>query len=158
MISFSEYRNIADKILSSLGISDDIYLSWDRNSMREFAKQYIYNTDYVDALVDIELANYDTSDMHPSAIADLRIAAIDEICERLGALQDNYYAKQDEIRDDAYASIISTLKNSNLDNVTDIDVEYEPSDPEVGIYNEERRIVFTLSNDMSITFEVTFED
>ena len=98
------------------------------------------------------------SDMHPSDIADLRMAAIDEICERLEALQDNYYAKQDGIRDDAYASIISALKNSNLNNVTDVDVEYEPSDPEVGIYNEERRIVFTLSNDMSITFDVTFED
>ena len=158
MINFSEYRNIADRVFNSLGISDDIYLSWDKDSMREFAKQYIYDTDYVDALVDIELANYDTSDMHPSDIADLRIAAIDEICERLEALQDNYYTKQDEIRDDAYASIITTLKDSNLDNITDIDVEYEPSDPEVGIYNEERRIVFTLSNGMMITFEVTFED
>ena len=51
MINFSEYRDIADSVFNSLGISDDIYLSWDRNSMREFAKQYIYDTDYVDALV-----------------------------------------------------------------------------------------------------------
>lgn len=158
MIDFNEYQVIADKIFADLGISEDAYKTWSDKDEKTYFNQYLKDTDYIMALVDIELSNYDTSDMHPSDIADLRMAAIDEVCERLEALQDNYYAKQDEIRDDAYASIISALKNSNLDNVTDVDVEYEPSDPEVGIYNEERRIVFTLSNDMSITFEVTFED
>lgn len=154
MMSFTDSQAIAYKIFTDLNIPEDIYKTWTRGDQHKFFKQYLENDDYIGALVDIELANYDTSDMVPYDIEDIRMAAIDEVIDQLERIYDNYNLMQEQIRDTAYASILSALYNANLENVVDIDEEVDPADPDVGIFGEERRIVFTLSNDSTITFVV----
>ena len=158
MIYSSDCYAIVEKILKDLNISWDAYTTWTYEDMKAFADQYLRDDDYIKALVDIELANYDTSDMHYTDIEDVHSIISDEVWDRLDSLRENYYALQEKIQDDAYTSIIQTLRNADLTNVVDVDVEVEPSDPSVGIFDEERTIVFTLSNGYTISFEVSFDD
>ena len=157
MLNYTDYHKIADSVFESLNIPEDIYTTFTTSSANDFYNQYIRNDDYIEALVDIELQKYDTYDNVPDDLEDIRQNAIDEVNDRLSAIIDNYYHMQTKLLEDTYAQIVQNLMHTNFDNITDVDIEFEPADPEVGIFNEERRIVFTLSNGATITFNVEFE-
>ena len=154
MIDFNEYPVIADKIFADLGISEDAYKTWSDEDEKTYFNQYLKDTDYIMALVDIELSNYDTSDMIPAEIEDLRYAIRDAVWDKLTDIYDNYTEMQEAILYNAYDSIRSVLYESHFENVVNVEEEYDPADPSVGIFNDERRIEFTLSNGAVITFVV----
>ena len=158
MLNNTDFYNIVESVFAELDIPEDIYKIWTYKDMESFSEQYTKDSEYIAALVDIELTKYDTSDMYPSDIEDIREDIIAEVDDKLQTIKDNYYRLQDSIRDDAYASIVKVLKSAYIKNVSDVDTEYEPADPDVGIFDEERRIVFTLSNGYTISFEVSFDD
>ena len=154
MIDFNEYQVIADKIFADLGISEDAYKTWSDKDEKTYFNQYLKDTDYIMALVDIELSNYDTSDMVPAEIEDLRYAIRDAVWDKLSDIHNNYDEMQEAILYNAYDSIRSVLYESHFENVVNVEEEYDPADPSVGIFNDERRIEFTLSNGAVITFVV----
>lgn len=158
MITANDCDAIVDKILQELDIPSDIYRTWTYKDMQAFSAQYLKDDEYIVAMVDIELATSDTSNMDSSDIEDARNYIIEEVWTRLDSIRENYYSYQNKLQTDAYSDIVNTLTNANLANVVDVSTEYDPADPDVGIYNEERRIVFTLSNGFTITFDVTFDD
>jgi hypothetical protein len=55
------YDAIVNQVNESLGIPDDIYLTWNSDDRYAFCKQYLYN-DTIEALVDVALATYDVGD------------------------------------------------------------------------------------------------
>ena len=158
MLNYGDYHRIASDVFESLNIPEDIYKTFDADSANAFYNQYIKDDEYISALVDIELQKYDTYDNVPADLEDLRENAIEEITDRLDTIMQNYYHIQSEILENTYSQIVETLLNTHFENVTDADVEYEPADFDVGIFDEERRIVFTLSNGTTITFNVEFEE
>lgn len=157
MLSYGTASDIAAKVFADLNISDDIYLTWDKKGVQAFEKEYIQD-EFIRPLVEAELANYDTSENSPVDIEDIVEDAIDEVFYMLQDIVDKYYQYQNQITLNAYRDIVQTLQNAALSGVKDIDIEYEPADPDVGIFNEERRIVFTLENGSYITFEVSIDE
>lgn len=157
MLSYGTASDIAAKVFADLNIPDDIYLTWNKKDVQAFEKEYIQD-EFIRPLVDVELANYDTSENSPVDIEDIVEDAIDEVFYMLQDIVDKYYQYQNQITLNAYRDIVQTLQNASLSGVKDIDTEYEPADPDVGIFNEERRIVFTLENGSYITFNVEIEE
>ena len=156
----SDYNEIFDTavetIWNRLNIPDDIYLSWDSNTYRDFLNQY-HNLELIYALVDTELANADTSELSPYELEDLREMISDEILDHFDELDRNYTALHDKLIEDAYFSLVQLLNNSDIENVVNVDVDYEPADYSVGQY-ESRTITLTLSDGQMITMEVSFEE
>lgn len=157
MLSYGTASDIATKVFADLNISGDIYLTWDKKGVQAFEKEYIQD-EFIRPLVEAELTNYDTSENSPVDIEDIVEDAIDEVFYMLQDIVDKYYQYQNQITLNAYRDIVQTLQNAALSGVKDIDIEYEPADPDVGIFNEERRIVFTLENGSYITFEVSIDE
>lgn len=157
MLEYWAASDIASKVFADLNIDEDIYLTWDKSDVQAFEKQYIQD-DFIRPLVEAELATRDTSENTPEEIEDISEGAVDEVFYMLQDIVDKYYQYQNQITLTAYREIVQTLQNTAFSNVTDVDIEYEPADPDVGIFNEERRIVFTLSNGSYITFEVSIDE
>lgn len=156
MLNYDFSWVIAENVFESLGIPEDMYLQLDENSVKEFSKQY--SEEYIRSLVDAEMAKYDTSDNVPSDIENLKEDAVNAVEQALGDIENQYYMHQEAIVENAYAEIINVLQNTAFQNIVDVDVEFEPADPDVGIFNEERYINFKTSNGRYITFTVEFED
>ena len=159
MLRFYIYKIIADNVYDKLGIPEDAYLTFDKNSVEEYKKKYLngdYN--YIHDLVDNELAQYDTSDNHPDDIEDIRETAIDEVIQMIENNVVKYEQYQHEVTINTYLDIINLIKNSDIESIKSIETEYQPSDPEVGIYGEERAVVIELTNGSYISFNVEIED
>lgn len=157
MLHYYDYQDIADAVYDSLNIPEDMYLNFKNDKeANDFLKQY--SIDYITELVDAELQKYDTSENVPSDIEDARIDAVDAVMSLIDNNVEDYYRYKSSIMSNAYADIVSLLKNSMIDNVVSVDNEYDPADPSVGIYGEERRIIIELSTGDLITFDVNFED
>lgn len=156
MLNYNFTWVIAENVFDSLGLPEDMYLQLDENSIKEFSKQY--SEEYIRSLVDAELTKYDTSDNDPSDIEDLRETAIEDVMYKIEAIKDDYYRSQIAIMEDAYAEIVNALENTAFQNIISIDTEFEPADPDVGIFDDERYINFKLSNGKYITLKVEFED
>lgn len=160
MLSYTTALEIASKVFADLGIPEDIYLTWDKAGVREFEKKYLRDPDdsLIRSMVEKELATYDTSENHPAEIKEVREDAIEEVFYMLNDIAEDYYRYQQKMTYDTYSEILNTLKKISFSNVVNFDTEYEPADPDVGIFNEERRIVFTLSNGAYITFDVQIDE
>ena len=157
MLSYGTASDIAAKVFADLNIDEDIYLTWDKAGVLDFTKTYVQD-DFVRPLVEAELKNYDTSENTSADIEDTVEGAIDEVMYMLDNIVENYYSYQNQITLTAYREIVQTLQNTAFPGVKDIDIEYEPADPDVGIFNEERSITFTLENGSYIIFEVKIEE
>jgi len=157
MLEYWAASDIASKVFADLDIDENIYLTWNKSDVQAFEKQYMQD-DFIRPLVEAELATRDTSDNTPEEIEDLTEGAVDEVFYMLQDIVDKYYSYQNQITLTAYREIVQALQNTAFSEVTDVDVEYDPADPDVGIFNEERRIVFTLSNGSYITFEVSIDE
>lgn len=154
---YSTAGDIAAKVFADLNLPDDIYLSWTREDVANFEKEYIQDA-FIQPKVEAELANYDTSNCTDSEIQDIVEDAVSDVEFSLATLVDNFWENQHQITLNSYHEIVQTLQNAALSGVVDIDTEYEPADPDVGIFTEERRIVFTLENGSYITFNVEIEE
>lgn len=160
MLSYGTASEIASKVFADLDIPDDIYLTWDKAGVEEFQKKYLRDPkdSLIRSMVEKELANYDISENHPDDIEDIREGAIDEVFYMLDDYVERYYRYQNQITLNAYNEIVDVLRNTAFSNVVSVNVDYEPADPSVGIFNEERLIEFELSNGAYITFNVEIDE
>lgn len=157
MLDYSRYQDIAEAVYNSLQIPEDKYLQFkDDKEANDFIKSY--SEDYIADLVNAELSNYDTSENHPAEVEDIRETAIDEVMQRIDQVTENYYYYKRNIATNAYSQIVDLLQNSIIDGVEDVDTEFDPADPDVGLYHEERRIQIKLVTGDYITFNVEFEE
>jgi hypothetical protein len=156
MLDYGFAQDIANEVYRNLNIPEDMHLQLDQNSAREFTKQYSH--DYIGSLVDAEMANYDWSDNVPSDVEDIRENAIEEVEFKLEEIVDAYYHNYNDTTLAAYSEIRSVLENASFTNITGVDFDYDPADPDVGIYGDVRTITFTLTNGAIISCDVTFDD
>lgn len=156
MIQFDEFLNVANDIYRSLNIPDTSTMS--RRSIKNIERNLLRNPEILKDLVDEELTNYDFSENTEGEITEFRKAVIEELQYMIGEATENYYRHNQRIIEDTYSAIVDVLKNADIPNVVDVDNDYEPSDPSVGIYDDERTISLTLSNGVIITFNVEFDD
>lgn len=157
MLDYSRYQDIAEVVYNSLQIPEDKYLQFkDDKEADDFIK--LYSEDYIAELVNAELSNYDTSENHPDDIEDMKENAIEEVMRMIDENAEKYYEYKRGIMTNAYAKIVELLQDSFIEGVEEVDSEYDPADPDVGIYNEERRIQVKLVTGDYITFNVEFEE
>jgi hypothetical protein len=157
MAEIDTYK-IACDIYESLQIPEDAYKSFDKSSAHEYEKQYLYDDEYIGAMVDLELAKIDTSGISPINLDHYKDEIADYVYEMLSTQAENFYSNQAAITQQAYADIVRLLKEANIENVIDVENEYEPADPEVGIFSDHHSITITLSNGEYINFDVEFGD
>jgi len=158
MLTYGYVDIIADAVYDSLGIDEDIYLTFDKESVKSFQEQYLKDTSYLNDLVDAEIAKYDTSENSPADITDLKESIVEEVERRIDENIEKYYQYEHQKVLSAYSDIVKVLRDTAFDNVIDVDVEYDPADPSVGIYDEERKITFTLANGATITMDVSIDE
>lgn len=157
MLNYNFTWVIAENVFESLGIPEDMSKQFtDDEQVRNFHKQY--SEDYIRSLVEAEIAKYDTSGNVESDIDGLIEDSVNEVLNKISAIEEEYYMAQQALMNNAYAEIVDVLQNTVFQNIVDVDSEYESADPSVGIFNEERYINFKLSNGKYITFTVEFED
>lgn len=156
MIQFDEFLNVANDIYRSLNIPDTSTMS--RRSIKNIERNLLRNPQTIKDLVDEELTNYDFSENTEGEITEFRKAVIEELQYMIGEATENYYRHNQLLTEHAYSAIVDVLKNTDIPNVVDVDNDYEPSDPSVGIYDDDRTISITLSNGVIITFNVEFDD
>ena len=157
MMQFNDFLNVANDIYRSLNIPDTSNMS--RRSIKNLERNLLReDSQTIKDLVDEELANYDFSENTQGEITEFRKAVIEELQYMIGEATENYYRHNQLLTEHAYSAIVDVLKNADIPNVVDVDNDYEPSDPSVGIYDDERTISITLSNGVIITFNVEFDD
>ena len=154
MLQYNDYHDVAQDVISKLNLPS--YKDLTPEIVSEL-NNYLKNDALIDQMVDEALANYDTSDNAPSDITDIKNNASDEVFFEINDLVDAYARSQEQIVFNAYEAIIKAIKDANIPDVVDVDVVYEPSDPDVGIFNEEREINIQVSTGDWITFKVDFD-
>ena len=158
MLTYGYIDIIARDVYDSLDIPEDIYLTFNKDSIKSFQEQYLDDTSYLYPLVDAEIAKYDTAQNSPADIQDIKESAVEIVKQMINENIEDYYNQQRKIVLDTYREIVEVLEKTAFSNVIDVDVEYEPADPDVGIYREDRSITFTLSNGAIISMEVTIDE
>lgn len=152
MLSYGDSHNIALAVFSNLGIPEDAYKTWSKEEIDLLNKKYLNNEDYIRGLILDELSNYDTSENVQSDINEIVEDAISDVFFMIDDIVENWYRYQNSITLNVYNEIIQAM--NNIVGVEDVDVAYDPADPDVGIYNEERSIEVKLTNGASIYFTV----
>ena len=155
MLEYQDYYDVAVKVFDSLGISDDLYLSWTTDDAKQYMKQY--RREYIASLVDAEMANLDTTENTPSEIQDFRRNVIEEVEDMISDNLRKYSQHQVDQLYTAYNQVVEAIENANIPDVVSVDVDYDPADPDVGIYGDRRAIVITLANGGTITMEVSLD-
>lgn len=155
MLQYGDYWEIANDVLAKLNLPEAITSEEESKALMD---EYLRDDSVIANMVEEAMQNYDTSDNHPADIKDIKQNALEAVCEEIEILIEDYERGQAAITTNAYAQIVELLQNANIEGVVDVDVEYEPADPSVGIYGEERNISFKLSNGEYIYFNVEFGD
>ena len=158
MLTYGYIDFIAKDVYDSLDIPEDIYLTFNKESLKSFIDQYLSDKSYIVSLVDQEIAKYDTTENSPEEIEDIKESAVDAVEQMINQNVEKYYQQQSSIVADTYHEIVKVLQNTAFSNVLDVDTEYQPADPDVGIYSEERSIIFTLTNGAVISMNVTIDE
>ena len=158
MLTYGYIDFIAKDVYDSLDIPEDIYLTFNKESLKSFIDQYLSDKSYIVSLVDQEIAKYDTTENSPEEIEDIKESAVDAVEQMINQNVEKYYQQQSSIVADTYSDIVKVLKDTAFSNVLDVDTEYQPADPDVGIYSEERSIIFTLTNGAVISMNVTIDE
>lgn len=158
MLQPDVYYEIADNIFTNtLGLSDDYYKTFtSSDDVKAFNKKYLNDENYLRGLVIDELANYDTSENHPAEIEDITENAISELFYKIDDITERYYRTQHQVTLNVYREIVSAI--DNIVGVESVDSDYEPADPDVGIYNESRSIEVKLTNGSTIYMEVEISE
>ena len=155
MLGYGDSHNIALTVFSNLGIPEDTK-NWSKEEIDLLSKKYLNNEDYIRGLVLDELSNYDTSDNVQSDIDETVEEAISDVFFMVDDIVEDWYHYQNSITLNVYNEIIQAM--NNIVGVEDVDVAYDPADPDVGIYNEERSIEVKLTNGASIYFTVEMNE
>ena len=156
MIDYNDSSTIAWAVYNNLNMPDD--LGYNAEVADAIEKQYLRDDSLIKSLVLQELENYDTTGNRPEDIDDLVERAVDEVFFMISDATDAHYRYEQSVAENAYNQIVSILQNANIENVVDVDAEYDPADYSVGIYDEERYIQFRLSTGQYIVFNVEFLD
>ena len=157
MLDYGTYVDIAYSVYNSLGIPEDQYLQFKSDKeAREFSNSY--SEEEIANLVNAEMANYDTSDNYHPDIEDMKKNAVEEVMRMIYENEEQYYDYKRGVIEHTYAGIVELLSNSNIPEIDSVDTEYEPADPSVGIYGEERAISIKLTTGQYIYFDVEFDD
>ena len=158
MLQPDAYYSIAENIFYNvLGLTDDYYKTFKNGAdVRAFNKKYLDEEDYLRGLVIDELANYDTSENHPSEIEDITENAISDLFFRLDDITEKYYQAQHYFTLNVYGEIVSAI--NNIVGVDSVETDYDPGDPENGDYDETRTITVTLTNGAEIYFNVDISE
>lgn len=159
MLNYYSFHNIADAVLSKIGLPDVSEMT--EELAQEFNAKYLKDDSTIDSLVRDEVAKYDTSDNVPSDIEDIINNAADEV---FYTIDDTINAFESGIDEEIYSqtvsvynSIVDAIKNADIPGIADVDTEYQPADPSVGIFTEERGISIRLDNGNYISFIVEFD-
>lgn len=159
MLRFDAYKLIADDVYDQLEIPEDIYLTFDKKSANEFRQKYLLDDyTYIYDMVDEVMQAYDTSDMMESDVEDIRETAVEEVLQMLEDNLNKYEEYNHQVVVNTYREIISLIRDSDIDTIVDVDTEYQPSDPDVGIWDEERSVMIKLTNGAVISFDVEFDE
>ena len=154
MLQYGDYHDIAYDVLEKLNLPDYKDLTPERiNELNELLK----NDTLIDQMVEEAMVNYDTSDNIPSDVEDIKSNASDEVFFTINDLIDSYSRAQEQKVFNAYEAIVEAIKNANIPDVVDVEAIYEPDDPDVGIFNEERAINIVLSTGDYIVFNVEID-
>lgn len=160
MLNYNSYYKIADEVLAKIGLPDTSEMT--DELAQEFNDKYLKDDSVITNLVKEELANYDTSDNVPSDVEDIINNASDEVFYKIDDTITAFeFHKEDEIYGklvDAYEGIVKAIKNADIPGVASVDTEFQPADPDVGIFDEERGISITLDNGSNISLIVEFYD
>lgn len=156
MLTYGDAHDIALSVFSNLGIPEDVYKTWSKEEIDSLSKKYLNNEDYIRGLVLDELSNYDTSENVQSDINEIIEDAISDVFFMVDDIVENWYRHQNDITLNIYREIIQAI--GNIVGVDDVESSYDPADPEVGIYNEERSIEVKLTNGASIYFTVEMNE
>lgn len=154
MLQYGDYHDIAYDVLEKLNLPDYKDLTPERiNELNELLK----NDALIDQLIEEAMVNYDTSDNIPSDVEDIKNNTADEVFFTINDLIDSYSRAQEQKVFNAYEAIVEAIKNANIPDVVEVEAIYEPDDPSVGIFNEERAINIVLSTGDYIIFDVEFD-
>lgn len=154
MLQYGDYHDIAYDVLEKLNLPDYKDLTPERiTELNELLK----NDALIDQLIEEAMVNYDTSDNIPSDVEDIKNNTADEVFFTINDLIDSYSRAQEQKVFNAYEAIVEAIKNANIPDVVEVEAVYEPDDPSVGIFNEERAINIVLSTGDCIIFDVEFD-
>lgn len=160
MLNYNSYYKIADDVLAKIGLPDTSEMT--DELAQEFNDKYLKDDSIIDSLVRDEVAKYDTSDNVPSDVEDIINNASDEVFFKIDdTITEFEQMSSDEVYSKlvtAYEGIVNAIKNADIPGVAKIDTEFQPADPDVGIFNEEREISITLDNGSNISVIVEFYD
>ena len=159
MLSYGAYRDIAYDVLARLNIPEEL----DAETAARLDAEYLAHDDgKIEQLVDEVISGYDTSDNLPEDIEDIKKNAADEVFYTIDEAVSEYYDSianaQESIINNAYASIVDLIRNSDIEGVVSVDTDFEPADSSVGLYRDERTITITLSTGATITMSVEFDN
>lgn len=155
MITYAQVPRIVDRIMDSLGLPDDLYLTWDREAANQFRSEYLTDTEYLWDNVAQALADYDVSDMSDEELEDIRMDIYEDACSRLDDLLNNFEKHQSENTFTVLQDIFWAIRG--ISGVVDVDTEYEPADYEYGI-RESRTAKIKLDNGAEINLEITVDE
>lgn len=160
MLNYNSYYKIADAVLAKIGLPDTSEMT--DELAKEFNDKYLKDDSVITDLVKEEMANYDTSDNVPSDVEDIINNASDEVFYKIDdTITEFEQMSSDEVYSKlvtAYEGIVNAIKNADIPGVADVDTEFQPADPDVGIFDEERGISITLDNGSNISLIVEFYD
>jgi hypothetical protein len=160
MLNYYSYYKIADDVLAKIGLPDTSEMT--DELAQEFNDKYLKDDSIIDSLVRDEVAKYDTSDNVPSDVEDIINNASDEVFFKIDdTITEFEQMSSDEVYSKlvtAYEGIVNAIKNADIPGVAKIDTEFQPADPDVGIFDEERGISITLDNGSNISLIVEFYD
>lgn len=154
MLSYNTSHDIAKTVLQKLNLPEVILDKETANSLND---QYLKDDEaYIRSLVMDELSNYDTADNHPSEVEDTIEDAISEIFFTIDDLINSFYQRQHDETLQIYDDIVSSMED--IEGVASVEAEYEPDDPDVGIYEESRTVEIKLTNGSTIYLTVEISE
>lgn len=156
MLRYEDYHKIASAVLDKIIRPEEL----DDATAKMLDKKYLQDDSVIDSLVEAEMANYDTSGNSDEDLDEIKNEASDEVFFTIDDVVNEYFrvvdSYNDSLRNDTYAQIIDAIRD--IDNVADVDTDFEPRDSSVGLYHDIRTITVTLTNGAVITMNVDFDD
>ena len=156
MLRYDDYRKIASAVLDKIIRPEEL----DDATAKMLDKKYLQDDSVIDSLVEAEMANYDTSGNSDEDLDEIKSEASDEVFFTIDDVVSEYFrvvdSYNDSLRNDTYVQIIDAIRD--IDNVADVDTDFEPRDSSVGLYHDIRTVTVTLTNGAVITMNVEFDD
>ena len=154
MIDSFQVSHIADDIFDSLGISEDIYMTWDKAAALAYKQEYLDTPDYLWDNIAMVLAGYDTSDMTFEEVENVRQDIYDEVTSKLDAILTDYERQQSAITQSVISDLF--LEAQNIGGVVDVSSEFTGPDYGFGIRDQE--VTIKLANGAEIQMKISVDE